>query len=93
MTDVKAGRVISAANLAGWTDVPLRDLLQARFRAEVQVDNDANMAALGERWRGRRAPVEPTSCFSRSAPASAPASSSAAGCTAAITGTRGKSAG
>jgi len=52
MTDVKAGRVISAANLTGWTDVPLRDLLQARFQTEVLVDNDANMAALGERWQG-----------------------------------------
>jgi len=52
MTDVRAGRVISAANLAGWTDVPLRDLVEARMGAPVQVDNDANMAALGERWVG-----------------------------------------
>jgi glucokinase-like ROK family protein len=52
MTDVSTGRVISAANLAGWTDVPLRALVEQRFRAPVQVDNDANMAALGERWRG-----------------------------------------
>ena len=52
MTDVRAGRVISAANLAGWTDVPLRDIVQARMGAPVQVDNDANMAALGERWVG-----------------------------------------
>jgi glucokinase len=52
MTDVKTGRVIKAANLAGWTDVPLRDLLQERFQTAVQVDNDANMAALGERWQG-----------------------------------------
>lgn len=52
MTDVKTGRVIKAANLTGWTDVPLRDLLQSRFQTDVQVDNDANMAALGERWHG-----------------------------------------
>ena len=52
MTDVNAGRVISAANLAGWTDVPLREQLQTRFQADVHVDNDANMAALGERWQG-----------------------------------------
>ena len=52
MTDVATGRVIGAANLPGWTDVPLRDLVQARFKAPVQVDNDANMAALGERWQG-----------------------------------------
>lgn len=52
MTDVTTGRVISAANLAGWTDVPLRQIVEDRFHAPVQVDNDANMAALGERWRG-----------------------------------------
>lgn len=52
MTDVRTGRVISAANLAGWTDVPLRDLVEARWDAPVHVDNDANMAALGERWAG-----------------------------------------
>lgn len=52
MTDVTTGRVISAANLAGWTNVPLRELVQARFKAPVHVDNDANMAALGERWQG-----------------------------------------
>jgi len=49
MTDVNSGRVISATNLVGWTDVPLRDLIQARMAAPVRVDNDANMAALGER--------------------------------------------
>jgi glucokinase-like ROK family protein len=52
MTDVARGVVISAANLKGWTNVPLRDLLQARFGAPVVVDNDVNMAALGELWSG-----------------------------------------
>jgi glucokinase len=52
MTDVRTGRVISAVNLPGWTDVPLRELVESRFRAPAQVDNDANMAALGERWQG-----------------------------------------
>lgn len=52
MTDVATGRVIRATNLPGWADVPIRDLVQARFGAPVQVDNDANMAALGERWQG-----------------------------------------
>ena len=52
MTNVHAGRVINAVNLPGWVDLPLRDLLQARLNAPVRVDNDANMAALGERWQG-----------------------------------------
>lgn len=52
MTDVHTGRVISAVNLPGWVDVPLRDLVETRLGAPVRVDNDANMAALGERWLG-----------------------------------------
>jgi glucokinase len=52
MTDVTTGRVISAVNLAGWTDVPLRQIVEDRFGTPVRVDNDANMAALGEQWQG-----------------------------------------
>jgi len=52
MTNVQTGRVIRAVNLPGWVDLPLRDLVQARLGAPVRVDNDANMAALGERWQG-----------------------------------------
>jgi glucokinase len=52
MTDVEQGRVISAVNLKNWTDVPLRALLQDRFGVPVVVDNDVNMAALGEHWAG-----------------------------------------
>jgi len=52
MTDVKTGRVINAVNLPGWVDVPLRELAEAHLKAPVRVDNDANMAALGERWLG-----------------------------------------
>ncbi len=52
MTDVTTGRVIEAVNLPGWVDVPLRELAEARLGVPVRVDNDANMAALGERWLG-----------------------------------------
>jgi predicted NBD/HSP70 family sugar kinase len=52
LTDVTTGRVLSLVALPGWRDVPLRDLVQARFPAPVQVDSAANMAALGERWQG-----------------------------------------
>jgi predicted NBD/HSP70 family sugar kinase len=41
----------------GWSNVPLRDLVQARFDTPVRVDNDANMAALGERWMGVARPA------------------------------------
>ncbi len=52
MTDVQTGRVINAVNLPGWVDIPLRELAEAHLHAPVRVDNDANMAALGERWLG-----------------------------------------
>lgn len=58
MTDVNTGRVINAVNLPGWVDVPLRELAEARLNAPVRVDNDANMAALGERWLGSARQVD-----------------------------------
>ncbi len=50
--DVEQGRVIVAGNLEGWRDVPLADRLTEQFGVPVFVDQDANAAALGERWRG-----------------------------------------
>ena len=52
LVDAKAGMVLTAGNLAGWTQVPLCDLLQARLHLPVGIEHDANAAALGERWRG-----------------------------------------
>jgi predicted NBD/HSP70 family sugar kinase len=52
MTDMTSGRVINAVNLKGWTDVPLRTILEDEFSLPVSVDNDVNMAALGEQWAG-----------------------------------------
>jgi glucokinase len=52
LVDVGAGRVIDAGNLAGWKDLPLRDLLARRLGVPVFLEQDANAAALGEKWRG-----------------------------------------
>ncbi len=46
--DAARGRVILSHHVAGWEDTPLRDQLQAAFGAPVSIDNDANVAALGE---------------------------------------------
>ncbi|MBI2877969.1 MAG: ROK family protein [Candidatus Tectomicrobia bacterium] len=46
------GIVHEAPNLPGWQQIPLRDLLQAKLGAHVQIENDANAAALGEYWFG-----------------------------------------
>ena len=52
LVDVEQGRVIVAGNLQGWTDVPLRDIVCRELGVPTFVDQDANAAALGERWRG-----------------------------------------
>jgi len=52
VTDVKRGVVISAPHLMDWDNVPLRSLLENRFKVPAVVENDVNAAAVGERWRG-----------------------------------------
>src|ERR1700677_2425480 len=52
ITDVAAGRVLSAYSLTDWHDVPLRDLVEEKTRTSTTVDNDVNLCALGEAWCG-----------------------------------------
>jgi glucokinase len=46
------GVVEVAPNLPGWHQVPMRDVLQEAFGTSVFVENDVNLAILGEHWRG-----------------------------------------
>lgn len=46
--DAKRGLVRLSHHVPGWENTPLRDQLQAEFGVPVAVDNDANVAALGE---------------------------------------------
>ena len=55
MTDMKRGVVLEAANLDGWNDVPARDILERAIGVPVTVDNDVNLAAVGEASGGRLA--------------------------------------
>lgn len=52
ITDVDSGIVIATSYLMGWRDVPLRSLLEDALGAPAVVDNDVNLAAVGEHWRG-----------------------------------------
>lgn len=45
------GTILCAGKL-GWNDAPFRDSLQQQFGAPAFVEQDANSAALGERWKG-----------------------------------------
>jgi glucokinase len=46
--DYAAGVVRLSHHVRGWQGLPLRDMLEGEFGAPVAVDNDANVAALGE---------------------------------------------
>ena len=46
------GKLWDPANLPGWKEFPLRDRLADRLGLPTVLDNDANLAALGECWLG-----------------------------------------
>jgi glucokinase len=46
------GVVLGAANLDGWRRVPVRDRLESALSVPVRLENDVNLGALGEGWRG-----------------------------------------
>jgi glucokinase len=50
--DPQTGKVIEANNVPGWREVDMGRELEEAFRTPVFLDNDANMAAIGEHWRG-----------------------------------------
>ena len=58
--NAETGKVRKSANFPGWEDYPVRTAIESRLRAcgllgenaRVVLDNDANMAALGEQWLG-----------------------------------------
>ena len=52
VTDVEEGRVIATSYLLGWRDVPLAAMLEAALNIPSSVDNDVNLAAVGESWAG-----------------------------------------
>src|ERR1700735_983058 len=50
--DIKSGMVIESPNLPDWTDYPARAAIEQRLKTVVILENDANVAALGEKWLG-----------------------------------------
>lgn len=49
--NMETGFIYKAVNI-GWEDYPLKDLLEELTGLPVVVDNDANLAAIGEMWLG-----------------------------------------
>ncbi|MBD2347221.1 ROK family protein [Anabaena subtropica] len=46
--DASTGTVRLSHHVSGWENIPLKDLLEKEFGVPTSVDNDANVAALGE---------------------------------------------
>ena len=46
--DAKTGTVRLSHHVPGWENTPLKEILETEFQVPVSVDNDANVAALGE---------------------------------------------
>jgi glucokinase len=50
--DAERGVVAFAYNLPGWKNIHLARELEEKLRVPIFLENDANMAAIGEHWRG-----------------------------------------
>jgi glucokinase len=50
--DMQTGTLRKSANLPGWEDYPVRAEIERRLGTPVVLENDANVAALGEQWLG-----------------------------------------
>lgn len=61
-TNVKEGVIILAPNV-GFKDVPIRSILEERLGKPVKIDNDANVAALGEVWSGAGKGIDHCVCY------------------------------
>ncbi len=53
LVDLAGGIVHDTTNIPSWKEVPLRSLLEKRYRVPVRVDNDANCFAVGEKHFGK----------------------------------------
>ena len=50
--NLDTGTVDMAPNLNGWTKVPMLKVLQQELETTVLIENDVNLALLGEHWQG-----------------------------------------
>jgi glucokinase len=52
LLDTEKGYIIEASNLPGWQHYPIVSHLSEKVNIPVFIENDANLAALGEYWLG-----------------------------------------
>lgn len=58
VVDIKKGIVYNVENIPSWKEVHLKDLLEDAFQIPVQVNNDSNCFALGEKLYGKGKPFQ-----------------------------------
>jgi len=58
ITNVNSGVVISAPNLKMWNEVPLRAMIEKQTGIPALIENDTNLAAVGEHWHGSAAGMD-----------------------------------
>src|ERR1700722_17696775 len=56
--DLKTGMLRESPNLPGWSQSPVRDQIEKLLGTRVILENDANVAALGEKWLGAAKDVD-----------------------------------
>jgi glucokinase len=55
---MEKGIIVQSPNLPGFENFPMRDAIARQLGAPVLLENDANAAALGEKWQGAGRDVE-----------------------------------
>jgi len=58
IVDVEKGIVYDVVNIPSWKIVPLKKILENRYKVPVYVNNDANCFALGEKYFGKAKPYK-----------------------------------
>jgi glucokinase len=61
--EMQTGMLRESPNLPGWHNYPVRDEIERRLQTTVVLENDANAAALGEKWTGAAAAVDDMCMF------------------------------
>lgn len=49
--DIPNGTIVRLTNLS-WENIPIKSIMEEKLQKRVEIDNDANVAALGEAWCG-----------------------------------------
>ena len=56
--EMQTGMLRESPNLPGWQEYPVRQDIEQRLGTHVVLENDANAAALGEKWLGAASKVD-----------------------------------